>query len=174
MAEGCKADVLSGKIALVTGATRGIGKGIAQCMAEAGARVIVLGRDPAVAEAVSQELRDGGGLASPLVADLADEAQVGALIPRVLQQHGALDILVNNAGIDDMRPALGYPLDVWRRIIQLNLEVPFRLSQAVSPHFLEKSEGIIINLPAPFGLVGYATECAYASDKHGLTGLTKV
>jgi NAD(P)-dependent dehydrogenase (short-subunit alcohol dehydrogenase family) len=174
MAEKNKADVLSGKIALVTGATRGIGKGIAECMAEAGAHVIVSGRDTAVAEAVAKELWDAGGLASPLVADLADEAQVGALIPRVLEQHGGLDILVNNAGIDDERPALGYPLDVWRRIVQVNLEVPFRLSQAAAPHFLEKGAGVIINISSVFGLVGYATECAYASAKHGLTGLTKV
>jgi NAD(P)-dependent dehydrogenase (short-subunit alcohol dehydrogenase family) len=166
--------VLSGKIALVTGATRGIGKGIAECMAEAGAHVIVSGRDPEVAEAVAKELRDAGGLVSAHTADLADEAQVGALIPRVLEQHGGLDILVNNAGIDEERPALDYPLDSWRRIIQLNLEVPFRLSQAAAPHFLAKGAGVIINISSVFGLVGAATECAYASAKHGLTGLTKV
>jgi len=174
MAKESKSGVLGGKIALVTGATRGIGRGIAECLAEAGAHVIVSGRDPTTADTVAKELRDAGGLASPLAADLADEAQVGALIPRVLEQHGGLDILVNNAGMDDEQRALGYPLDIWRRVIQINLEVPFRLSQAAAPHFLEKGAGVIINISSVFGLVGAVMECAYASAKHGLTGLTKV
>jgi NAD(P)-dependent dehydrogenase (short-subunit alcohol dehydrogenase family) len=174
MAKDGKTDVLGGKIALVTGATRGIGTGIAECMAEAGAHVIVSGRDPAVAEAVAKELRDAGGLASPFAADLADDAQVGALIPNVLERHGGLDILVNNAGIDDEQLALNYPLEVWREIIQINLEVPFRLCQAVAPHFINKGAGVIINISSVYGLVGAATECAYTAAKHGLTGLTKV
>jgi NAD(P)-dependent dehydrogenase (short-subunit alcohol dehydrogenase family) len=174
MAKEPNAKVLSGKIALVTGSTRGIGRGIAECMAEAGAHVIVTGRDASATETVSRQISDAGGQASPLVSDLADESEVGTLIARVLEKHGALDILVNNAGIDDERPVIEYSLESWRRILTINLEVPFRLCQAAAPHFFKKGSGVIINITSIFGLVGYATEGAYAAAKHGLTGLTKV
>lgn len=166
--------VLEGRTALVTGATRGIGRGIADAMAEAGAHVILLGRDAATAEAAAAEIAAAGGKASGIAADLADDAVVETLIPRLLEAHGALDILVNNAGVDDEREALTYPLDVWRNIIRVNLETPFRLAQAIAPHFIGRQSGVIINIASIFGVVGGADECAYASAKHGLVGLTKV
>ena len=165
---------LSGKIALVTGSTRGIGRGIAECMAEAGAHVIVNGRDASATVAVSREISNAGGKASPLASDLADEGEVGTLISRVIEKHGDLDILVNNAGIDDEQPAIEFSLESWRRILTINLEVPFRLCQAAAPHFFKKEAGVIINITSIFGLAGYATESAYTAAKHGLTGLTKV
>jgi NAD(P)-dependent dehydrogenase (short-subunit alcohol dehydrogenase family) len=174
MAKEPNAKALSGKIALVTGSTRGIGRGIAECMAEAGAHVIVTGRDANATESVSRHISNAGGKASPLVSNLADESEVGTLIARVIEKHGDLHILVNNAGIDDEQPAIEYSLESWRRILTINLEVPFRLCQAAAPHFIAKRAGVIINITSIFGMVGYPTEGAYAAAKHGLTGLTKV
>jgi NAD(P)-dependent dehydrogenase (short-subunit alcohol dehydrogenase family) len=174
MTEKANPKVLSGKIALVTGSTRGIGRGIAECMAEAGAHVIVTGRDPRATETVSRQISDAGGQASPFVSDLGDESEVGTLIARVLEKHSDLDVLVNNAGIDDVHPVIECSLETWRRVITINLEVPFRLCQAAASHFFKKGAGVIINITSTFGLVGYPTQGVYAATKHGLTGLTKV
>lgn len=166
--------VLDGKIALITGGTRGIGRGIAESMAEAGAHVLICGRAPAAAAEVAEAINAAGGTASPLAADLDDDAAVDELIGRAVRDHGGLDVLVNNAGIDDERPAIDYPLDLWRKVVRVNLEVPFRLSQAAAVHFIEKGGGAIVNVASIYGVVGGATECAYVPAKHGLVGLTKV
>lgn len=165
---------LAGKLALVTGGTRGIGSGIALAMGSAGARVIVTGRDRAMAESVAAEIEQKGGSGGYVVADLLDDGEVDALIPRVSKQFGPIDILVNNAGIDADNLALKHPLEDWQRVLRLNLEVPFRLCQAVAPAMLDKGAGVVINISSVFGLVGGREVCSYAASKHGLIGLTKV
>lgn len=167
------AGVLAGRRALITGGTRGIGRGIALAMAAAGAHVVVTGRGVANGEAVTDAIREGGGRADYVAADLADDEAVDALIPRVLEVHGGLDILVNNAGIDGDAPAFNYPLDDWRRILRFNLEVPFRLSNAAAEHFFARQFGVVINLASIQGLRGAAEGVAYAASKHGLIGMTR-
>lgn len=166
--------LLGGQVALVTGSTRGIGKGIAESLAAAGAMVIVTGRSEDAARTVAQEISAGGGRAEHLGADLNDDEAVESLIPRVLSQFGSLDILVNNAGIDGDHPVVGYSLELWRKILRINLEVPFRLCRAAGPHFLERKRGVVINISSVQGQIGIRDNCAYAASKHGLIGLTQV
>lgn len=165
---------LDGRIALVTGSTRGIGRGIADSLAAAGAKVIVSGRSQAAADAVAAELNAAGGEAKGLGCDLLDEAAVGDLIARAIPLFGGLDILVNNAGGDADAPAIDYPLDKWRQIMTLDLEVPFRLCQSAAEHFLANGGGAIINVCSILGLTGLADACSYVAAKHGLVGVTKV
>jgi 2-deoxy-D-gluconate 3-dehydrogenase len=165
---------LDGKLALVTGGTRGIGRGIAEAMAEAGAHVIVTGRDDAKAAEVAREIEARGGKAGGLGADLGDDGAVDGLIPAVESRFGSLDILVNNAGIDADNLLINHPLDDWRRVMRLNLEVPFRLGKAAAPQFFEKGSGVIINVASVLGLVATLEGAAYVPAKHGLIGLTRL
>jgi NAD(P)-dependent dehydrogenase (short-subunit alcohol dehydrogenase family) len=165
--------VLSGKLALVTGGTRGIGRAIAQAMATAGARVIVTGRSDAKAKAVADELAALGGKIGHIGADLADDDAVGQLIPRVAASFGKLDILVNNAGIDADNLLVNLRLEDWRMVMKVNLEVPFRLGVAAASHFLEKGAGAIINIASILGFKAGREAGAYVPAKHGLIGLTK-
>src|SRR5690349_8575555 len=104
---------LDGKVALVTGGTRGIGSGVAQSLAAAGARVVVTGRNTQLAQKVVDRIRKEGGEATAVGCDLMDDAQVDGLIASAVAEFGQLDILVNNAGIDADAEALTYPLDAW-------------------------------------------------------------
>jgi 2-deoxy-D-gluconate 3-dehydrogenase len=172
-----KADqgVLSGKVALITGGTRGIGAGIARAMAKAGAEVVITGRGQANGEAVVKQIEAAGGRGGYVEANLLEDKDVDDLIPTVIDRFGKLDILVNNAGIDVERLALDYEIEDFRRILRFNLEVPFRLCVTSARHFLKRGQGgIIINITSIQGLIGAAEECAYAPAKHGLNGLTKV
>lgn len=165
---------LAGKLALVTGGTRGIGSGIALAMAAAGAQVVVTGRDLPMAESVVAQIEQAGGSGGFLISDLLDDAEVDALIPRVEATFGPVDVLVNNAGIDADNPAIRHPLDDWQRVLRLNLEVPFRLCQAAAHGMLERGAGVVINVSSVLGLVGSREVCSYAASKHGLIGLTRV
>lgn len=164
---------LSGRVALVTGGTRGIGKGIALALGAAGAKVIVAGRDEANARAVAAEIASGGGLADHIVADLFDDAVVDTLIAETLARFGALHLLVNNAGIDADAPAIDYDLGAWRRVLRFNLEVPFRLSQQAAQHFIPNGGGVIVNIASVLSFATVAEGCSYVAAKHGLVGLTK-
>ena len=165
---------LAGRVALVTGGTRGIGRGIVQAMAKAGAAIIVTGRSEEAAEAVADEIRQAGGKAKGLGADLGDDRAVDELVPQAIEAFGGLDILVNNAGIDADAPALNYPLEDWRRVIRMDLEVPFRLCQAAGAHFIDQGRGVIINVASVLGLRGLADACSYVAAKHGIVGVSKV
>jgi len=165
---------LHGKTVLVTGGTRGIGRGISLALGAAGARTIVSGRDLVSAEAVAAEIVAGGGVADILTADLMDDASVAGLIEETARRFGKLDVLVNNAGIDADAPAIDYDLDVWRRVLRFNLEVPFRLSQQAASHFMaEGRRGVIVNIASVLGHVATQEACSYVAAKHGLIGLTK-
>jgi 2-dehydro-3-deoxy-D-gluconate 5-dehydrogenase len=165
---------LSGKLALITGATRGIGRGIAESLHRAGAHVIVSGRHEVKAKAVADEIQRAGGKAGSIAADLTDDQAVDLLIPRVEEQFGKLDILINNAGIDLDNLIVNHPLEDWRRIMHVNLEVPFRLSKAAAPHFFEKGKGVIINITSVLGFVAARESSAYVPSKPALLGLTKM
>lgn len=164
---------LSGKVALVTGGTRGIGRGIARALGAAGAKVIVSGRDAASAAEVVREIEAGGGAADVIVADLFDDARVDTLVEDLVGRFGAFQILVNNAGVDADAPALDYDLEKWRRVLRFNLEVPFRLSQQAAQHFIANGGGAIINIASVLGQVGVSDAASYVAAKHGLVGLTK-
>jgi len=165
---------LDGQVALVTGATRGIGRGIALAVAQAGAKVIITGRDEEKAKSVLAEVRELGGQGAYIIADLNEEAEVDTLIPRAIEVFGGLTILVNNAGIGPEHWAIDWTVESWREVHRLNLEVPFRLSQGLARHlFAQGEKGSIINVSSIMGITTQPRESAYVAAKHGLNGLTK-
>ncbi len=167
------AGALDGKIALVTGGTRGIGRGIVLALASAGATVAVAGRGRANGEAVLADVTALGKRGSFLEVDLYDDAEVDALVGRTVAELGGLDILVNNAGIDADALALDYPLEDWRRVLRFNLEVPFRLCQHAGRHMVAQGGGAIVNVASVLSFVGVPEACSYSAAKHGLIGMTK-
>lgn len=165
---------LTGKTALVTGGTRGIGRGIARALGAAGATIIVTGRSVDAASEIVAEIIAAGGKGGALAADLLDDDAVDQLIPRAIEHFGPLDILVNNAGIDADAPALGYDLTDWRRVLRFNLEVPFRLCLNAAEHFIEGGRGgSIINIASVLAFTAIPEGIAYVAAKHGLVGMTK-
>ena len=161
---------LSGRVALVTGSTRGIGRAIAGTCAGAGARVAVVGRDKAVADAIAAEL---GGEAKGFACDIADTAAVNRLISEVEAAFGSLDILVNNAGLtrDNIIPRLKD--EDWQVVVDTNLRGAFATIRAATRGMMKRRWGRIINIASVVGLIGNKGQSNYAASKAGLIGLTK-
>ena len=167
---------LSGKVALVTGSTSGIGLGIARCLGEQGADLMLNGFGEAEAvEALRAELaRDLGVRVEHNGADLSQPAQVAELVRRTEAALGGLDILVNNAGIQHTAEIKDFPAERWDAILAINLSAAFHAMQAAIPGMTGKGWGRIVNIASAHGLVGSAQKSAYVAAKHGLVGLTKV
>ncbi|WP_428393618.1 3-hydroxybutyrate dehydrogenase [Lichenicoccus sp.] len=167
---------LHGRVALVTGATSGIGLGIAHALAGAGADLMLSGFGEAAAiEQSRAEIAQRHGVRvrhSP--ADMADPAQVRAMLTQTHGELGRLDILVNNAGIQHTAPTEAFPEAQWDRIIAINLSGAFHAIKAAIPLLRAQGWGRIINIASAHGLVGSAEKSAYVAAKHGLVGLTKV
>jgi NAD(P)-dependent dehydrogenase (short-subunit alcohol dehydrogenase family) len=161
---------LDGRIALVTGASAGLGAAVARTLAAAGARVAVAARRRDRLEALADEI---GGTA--LACDLLDPAEVDALVPRVAERLGGPEILVNVAGrFVGACPAEDEPLESVTQTLDLNLVAPFRLCQAVFPHMRDAGRGSIVNVSSISGRVGIPgiPQASYAASKAGLSGLT--
>jgi NAD(P)-dependent dehydrogenase (short-subunit alcohol dehydrogenase family) len=161
---------LSGRVAIVTGASSGLGEGLARALASAGARVAVVARRYDRLAALAEEI---GGLA--VGSDLLDSAQVGEVVPLVAAELGAPEILVNAAGnLFSGEVAQLEPLDAIRKTLDLNLVAPFLLSQAVFPHMVTAERGAIVNVSSISGRVGVPgiPQASYAASKLGLSGLT--
>jgi 3-oxoacyl-[acyl-carrier protein] reductase len=161
---------LTGKVALVTGSTRGIGRAIAGTLAECGARVAVVGRDQARADVVASAL---GGGAQGFACDIADTGQVNALIESVEKAFGAIDILVNNAGLTRDNILLRLKDDDWDAVIDANLRGAFATIRAATRGMMKRRWGRIINISSVVGLTGNKGQANYAASKAGLIGLTK-
>jgi len=165
---------LSGKIALITGARRGLGKATALAMARAGADIaindITDGREEA--EVVAEEIRGCGRKAVVAPADVTDAAQVDAMVQRVLSEMGGLDILVNNAGITRDALLLRMSDEQWRQVIEVNLTSTFLCTRAAAKH-MAKHGGVIVNISSVVGLMGNIGQANYAASKAGIIGLTK-
>ena len=163
---------LKGKTALVTGSTSGIGLGIAQVLAAAGADVLLNGfGDPAAALA---EVGSHGTRVAHHPADLGDVAQLEALFDYAQQHFGAVDILVNNAGIQHVAPVEDFPAERWDSIIAVNLSAVFHCTRLALPGMRERNWGRIVNIASVHGQVGSVGKVAYVAAKHGVVGLTKV
>jgi 3-oxoacyl-[acyl-carrier protein] reductase len=165
---------LAGKVALVTGASRGIGRACALALGEAGAAVAVgFGGGEREAEEVAALLRERGGAAVTLGADLADAAAAAGLVPRTVEALGGLDIVVNNAGITRDNLAVRISDEDWDAVIAVDLTAAFQVCRAALRPMLRARSGRIINISSVAGVVGNPGQANYSAAKAGLIGLTK-
>lgn len=165
---------LSGQVALVTGAGRGIGRHLARALAGEGMAVALLGRSPGPLDQVAGEVTAAGGRALAVPADVTDEAQVRAAVATATRQLGPTDLLVSNAGLRDSRAAPPWAADPgdWWRVVETNLRGPFLLAHAVLPGMVERSRGRILHVGSGMGQRPHPQWSAYAVSKAGLSRLT--
>jgi NAD(P)-dependent dehydrogenase (short-subunit alcohol dehydrogenase family) len=164
---------LAGKVSVVTGGGRGIGRAIAVAYAGAGASVAVIGRDAEKLEAAAAEISAAGGTSLPIAADLTDVATIPGIFDRVRSELGALDILVNSAGVQLTGPSLEVTEETWDATLDANLKALFFCCQAAGRHFAAQGRGKIINLGSTFALVGFPEFAAYCASKGGVLQLTR-
>jgi 3-hydroxybutyrate dehydrogenase len=167
--------MLKDKTALVTGSTSGIGLGIAEALAAAGANVILNGLDEAdqVEEFRSRLAATNGVSVSYYRADMSKPDKIEAMMSQVLEKSGSIDILVNNAGIQHVAPIDEFPPDKWDAIIAINLSSAFHTTRLALPEMKRRGWGRIINLASAHALVASPYKSAYVAAKHGIAGLTK-
>lgn len=163
---------LSGRVALVTGASQGIGRACALRLAKSGAVVVVAARNKEKLDEVVFEIAAAGGQATAFVLDVADEEQIKAVLKAVITQFGKIDILVNNAGITRDQLVMRMKRADWDAVIQTNLTSAYLCTQQVTSSMLKQRWGRIINIASVFGQMGQAGQANYAASKAGLIGLT--
>ncbi|MDQ7012277.1 MAG: 3-oxoacyl-[acyl-carrier-protein] reductase [Planctomycetota bacterium] len=161
------------RIAVVTGASRGIGRAIALRLAADGRHVVLVSRSAGPLEAVRAEIEAAGGAAIALAADVGDRAAWAAAIESIIKDHGRLDILVNNAGITRDNLSLRMSDEEWDEVISVNLTSAFVAIRAAARAMMKKKFGRIVNIASTSGLVGNAGQANYAAAKSGLLGLSK-
>lgn len=165
---------LSGKVAMVTGSTRGLGEVAATALAKAGADVAVCGRNNTDLSRVSAAVKETGRDAGGFVLDVTSKESIHRGVNQILKHFGKVDILVNNAGVNYRVPVLEYPEDSWDLVINTNLKGYFLVAQAVVPQMIERGYGKVINMSSILGTVGLPNQLAYASSKGGVDQMTKV
>jgi NAD(P)-dependent dehydrogenase (short-subunit alcohol dehydrogenase family) len=166
--------MLTGKVAIVTGGSAGIGRATALAVAAEGAAVVVADVDETRGEEVASEIRDKGGRAIFVRTDVADDGSVAALVDRTVEEFGGLDLAFNNAGIEGtMGPTHEMDPENWHRIIAVNLTGVWSSMRHEIPRMLERGGGSIVNCASVAGLVGFAGSSAYTASKHGVVGMSK-
>ncbi len=163
---------LTGKIAIVTGASRGIGKSIAVLLASNGATVVAVAREEHASETVA-EITTAGGHAEIASLDVTQASEIEALVATTVKRHGSIDILINNAGIARDQLALRMKHSDWDTVIATNLTASFLCSQMVLKPMIRKRNGRIVNISSVVGQMGNTGQVNYAASKAGLIGLTK-
>ncbi len=164
---------LTGRTALVTGASKGLGKAVAVALALEGARLAMVSRDQRLLTQAAEEIRSQGGIAEVFPADVTDEAQVRSLESAVVERFGRPQILVNNAGINIRKPLTEFSLEEWNRVLQSNLTSAFLVSRSFVPHMKGQGYGRIINMTSMMSHVALPERSAYAASKAGLLGFTR-
>jgi 3-oxoacyl-[acyl-carrier protein] reductase len=162
-----------GRVALVTGASRGIGEAIARRLASEGATVLAAARSTPSLDRVVAEISSAGGAARAIALDVSESASIDAAVKSALDQNGQIDVLVNNAGISEDNLILRMSREAWDRVLSTNLTGAFLLTQAVVKGMVRRRYGRIVNVTSVVGLMGNAGQANYASAKAGLVGLTK-
>lgn len=165
--------LLEGKVALITGASYGIGMAIAKAYAQAGAKIVFNDIKPELVEQGLNEYEASGIQAKGYVCDVTDEDQVNAMVAQIKKEVGVIDILVNNAGIIKRIPAVDMTAAEFRQVIDIDLNGPFIVSKAVAPGMIRKKSGKIINICSMMSELGRETVAAYAAAKGGLKMLTR-
>lgn len=165
---------LNGRRALVTGASKGIGAEICRVLADAGADIVAVARDPEGLAKISAEVEAIGRRCVTVAADLATVEGPGRAAEVGLRALGGIDVLVNNAGIALIEDLLTASIADWDRTMAVNLRAPFLLAQALAPGMIERKSGKIVNVSSQTGIVALPGHGAYAASKNGLNALTKV
>jgi 3-hydroxybutyrate dehydrogenase len=165
--------LLKNRVALVTGASQGVGRAIALAYAEQGAELLLAARGVAALEHVAAEVAARGGRAHILPCDVSDPAQIEAMAAAARERAGGVDILVNNAGIAGSHKLIGHPDELWQQIIDVNLTAVFRVTRAIVPQMAERRWGRIITIASIASRVGSRYMAAYTASKHGVLGLTR-
>ncbi|MGH7829238.1 MAG: SDR family NAD(P)-dependent oxidoreductase [Candidatus Binatia bacterium] len=164
---------LSGKVSIVTGAGRGIGRAIALLLAGSGSRVVLAARSEAQLESVREEIRGQAGEALVVRTDLNCDEDMENLVSRTVKECGSIDYLINNAGWGKTAPVVKARVEDWEQTLRVNLRAPMILSKLVLPVLLEKKGGAIINIASISGKTGEASAAAYAASKFGLIGFSQ-
>jgi len=164
---------LDGRVAVVTGASKGLGKQMAESLAEAGATVALVARSGELLEGVRAEIETHGGKAFAFVADISKETDVASVASEIRRQVGVPDILINNAGINIRKPLVEYTLEEWHRVMSTNVDGPFLCTRAFVPGMIEKKFGRIINVASTMAHVSLPHRTAYSGSKFAVLGITK-
>jgi NAD(P)-dependent dehydrogenase (short-subunit alcohol dehydrogenase family) len=165
---------LSGKVALVTGASKGLGRAMAVGLARAGCALALCARDAGGLRETRAAAEALGVRAEPFPMDVLSTESVGAAVEAVAAAFGKIDILVNNAGVNVRKPVLELSGEEWDRVLDTNLKGYFLVAQAAAPHMIRRGSGKVINVSSIFGAVGMNHQLAYACSKGGINQMTKV
>ena len=164
---------LSDQVALVTGASQGIGRAIAETLAANGATVCVLARNEEKLASVVEAITSAGGKADAMPCDVSQPDAIEKVVETIVEKHGRLDILVNNAGVtrDTLLPRMSN--DEWDEVLSTNLRAPFLFMRAVSRPMMQQRYGRIVNISSVSGMIGNPGQANYSASKAGLIGLTQ-
>ena len=166
---------LDGKVSVVTGASRGLGRAMVEALAGAGSDVVLMGRYQETLEPVAASIREATGSRTLVVpVDVGQKAEIDAAVARVMQEWGRIDVLLNNAGLNRRGPALEFTDEDWDQVLDVNTKGAFFMSQACGQVMAEQRRGKIIHILSMTCVMGLPTVVAYAASKSGLIGLTKL
>lgn len=166
--------MLQGKVAVVTGGASGIGRAIAQAMAEAGAHLVIADLDREAAEKAAAELTKAGQQSISIVVNVMRSDEVRSAVDKTVATFGRLDIFVNNAGLQHVSPIVDFSEERWETLIGVILTGAFLCTKYALPHMIRNQWGRVINMGSTQGKVGTPFKAGYVAAKHGLLGLTKV
>ncbi len=164
---------LKDKVAIITGATNGMGRATAYLFAKEGAKVVITGRNEARAKEVVDQIREDGGEAEYLLVDMSNLEDVKKIVPFTVDKYGTVDVLCNNAGMLSLTTITDITLEEWNKVLNVNLTSALILAQDVAPIMKKKGKGAIVNTTSVAGYAAHFGPVAYSSSKHAFEGLNK-